>query len=139
MGIFDMLFKKKVPAEAVKPLTEEELQKSIVSELPEIKGRALAFPPEITTEAQPLPKPSAPTELPKEVFVSVDDYKAIVDGAEYIKGKLGEVETLAGGLQDIKKHIDRELELWKASLENVEKKLAFVEELIARGQSASEK
>ena len=101
------------------------------SELPSVKGSELSgFQ---TGEEPRFEGMSEPRERAKAAFVSVQDYKAMVDGAEYIRDRLGQAESMIAGMQELKKHGDKEIELWKAKLDDVQKKLAFVEEVLSQG------
>jgi hypothetical protein len=103
-----------------------------MSELPEVRGSEIADLPR--TEEYPFAETAQESaERPKAAFVSVQDYKAMVDGAEYIITKLSQAEAMMASMQELKKHGDKEIELWKTKLDDVQKKLAFVEEVLGQG------
>ena len=145
MGILSIFSKKKKIPELRLPLPPPGLKKRehIPSELPDIKGSEVEISgpvpkwkphPAPAKEAAPafeIP-PSAMAEEEKPIFVSVEDYKAMVDSADYIKGKLSDVEEIASKMNELKRHGDKELELWKSQLEDSEKKLAFIEEVLSQ-------
>ena len=130
MGIFSIFSKKKQEHELPLPpsgMAEERL----MSELPDVKGSELSdfqMGENMPFEAMPEARESA-----KAAFVSVQDYKAMVDSAEYIRDKLSQAEAMMVGMQELKKHADKEIELWKVKLDDVQKKLAFVEEVLSQG------
>jgi len=131
MGIFDIFSKKK--QEPSLPLPPSELAKGrFMSELPDIRGSEIEEIP--AAEEMPVyAQPGEAREGVKAAFVSVQDYKAMVDGAEYIITKLSQAEAMIASMQELKKHGDKEIELWKTKLDDVQKKLAFVEEVLGQG------
>jgi len=130
MGIFSIFSKKKQEPELPLPpsgMAEGHLE----SELPAVKGSELSdYQIGETSRFEGMPEPR---ERAKAAFVSVQDYKAMVDGAEYIRDKLSQAEAMIAGMQELKKHADKEIEMWKAKLDDVQKKLAFVEEVLSQG------
>lgn len=64
--------------------------------------------------------------MEKNVFVKIEDYKEILDVIALVNEKLQEAKTVLGKINDLKNQEDSELEAWKSSLENVERKIAHV-------------
>jgi len=130
MGIFSIFSKKKQEPEM--PLPHSGMAGGqFTSELPDVKGSELPdYQIGETSQFEGMPEPR---EHAKAAFVSVQDYKAMVDSAEYIRTKLGQAEAMMAGMQELKKHADKEIEMWKAKMDDVQKKLAFVEEVLSQG------
>ena len=64
------------------------------------------------------------------VFVKVDEYKDMLDIIDLIQEKVKEAKTILGKINDLKNQEDSELELWKNSLDDVERKLNFVDQTL---------
>lgn len=64
------------------------------------------------------------------VFVKVDEYKDILDVIDLIQEKVKEAKTILGKINDLKNQEDSEIELWKNSLNDVERKLTFIDQTL---------
>ncbi len=64
------------------------------------------------------------------VFVKIDEYKDILDIMELIQEKVKEAKTILGKINDLKNQEDSELELWRNGLEDVERKLTFIDQTL---------
>ncbi len=64
------------------------------------------------------------------VFVRVDEYKDVLDVMNLIKSKIGEARETLAKLNDLKNEEDAELELWHTSLEEIERKVDFVDKTL---------
>lgn len=64
------------------------------------------------------------------VFVKIEEYKDILDIIDLIREKVEEARTVLGKINDLKNQEDSELELWKTALNNVERKLEFVDKTL---------
>lgn len=62
------------------------------------------------------------------VFVKVDEYKDILDIIDLIQEKVKESKTILGKINDLKNQEDAELEIWKNGLDDVERKLNFIDQ-----------
>ena len=72
---------------------------------------------------------------PKPTFVAVEDYKRIINDTNTIRSKLMDAENFVRRLSDLKNEEERAFEKWRTQLEDVEKKLNYVDHLIAKAQS----
>jgi len=70
----------------------------------------------------------------KPAFVAVDDYHKIINDTNTVRAKLLEAEQFVKRLTDIKNEEERAFDKWRGQLEDVEKKLSYVDELIAQAQ-----
>ncbi|MBN1503153.1 hypothetical protein JW930_06410 [Candidatus Woesearchaeota archaeon] len=61
------------------------------------------------------------------VFVKLDEYKDILDIIELINEKVKEARTVLGKINDLKNQEDSELEMWKTALDNVDRKVEFID------------
>ena len=60
-------------------------------------------------------------EMP--VFVKIDEYDDILNVINLIKNKIDQAKNLLGKIDELKNEEDAELDLWKANLEEVEKRV----------------
>lgn len=70
--------------------------------------------------------------IPKPAFVAVEDYKRIINDTNTIRSKLMDAENFVRRLGDLKNEEERSFERWRTMLEDVEKKLNYVDHLIAK-------
>ncbi|MEK6822283.1 MAG: hypothetical protein AABY13_00515 [Nanoarchaeota archaeon] len=147
MGFMD-LFKKKEKQQAESltlpppPAPEAPMPSSevrIVSELPEMSEmQAPQMPQEpmheemLMREEAPAPEPmTMPTTPEREpLFVSVQDYQEVLGSIGYVRNKLGEADELVKKLNSLKVSEEKEFEAWRAQLEDLQRKLAYVEDVI---------
>lgn len=70
------------------------------------------------------------------VFVKIDDYKDILDILELIKNKLNEARETLGNLNELKNEEDSELELWKSTLNEIERKVENIDRTLLEPEGA---
>lgn len=61
------------------------------------------------------------------VYVKIKEYKDVLDVMNMIKNKIDDAKSTLARLNELKNEEDAELELWKAGIEEIEKKVAFVD------------
>jgi predicted nuclease with TOPRIM domain len=61
------------------------------------------------------------------VFVKIDEYKDVLEIIGIIKDKIEDARTTLGKINDLKNEEDAELELWNSKLEEIEKKIDFID------------
>lgn len=66
----------------------------------------------------------------KNVFVRMEEYREILDVIALINEKVKEARTTLGKIEDLKNQEDEEIEAWKASLGDVERKLKFIDKTL---------
>ena len=64
------------------------------------------------------------------VFVRIDEYKDILDVMNLIKNRIKDARNVLGKINELKNEEDAELELWKTSLDEVERKVGFVDKAL---------
>lgn len=155
MGLLDVFSKKEKPKEALAPppppmpelpapppMPEEpELPETISAELPELPETISVPMPELPEE-EPMPLEEyhkEEHEMPEErilperegpLFVSVQDYQIILDSLNSIKAKLNQADSSFENLNKIKNQQQQKFEQWRKSLEDVQRKLTYVDEVI---------
>ena len=71
-------------------------------------------------------------KIPKPTYVCVEDYKKIINDTNTIRSKLMDAENFVKKLNEIKTDEEKAFEKWTNQIENVEKKLNYVEQIIAK-------
>ena len=66
----------------------------------------------------------------KNVFVKIKEYNDILDIIALINEKIGEARVILGKIYDLKNQEDSELETWKNSLDDVERKLKYIDQTL---------
>lgn len=64
------------------------------------------------------------------VFIKMDEYKDLLDIIALINEKIQEARAILGKIYDLKNQEDSELSAWKNSLNNVERKLKYVDQVL---------
>ncbi|MBI4143626.1 hypothetical protein HY486_00055 [Candidatus Woesearchaeota archaeon] len=106
-------------------------------EFPTLPELPLSLPENI--EAQPIIEEQPVTGNIKESrqsFVSMNEYQEVTNQANAIKDRLQEAEHLVKELAEIRTEEEKAFEKWRTLLENLEKKLTYVDTLIAGGEPA---
>ena len=67
-------------------------------------------------------------EMP--VFVRVDEYKDVLDIMNHIKTKVEHAKDTLAKINQLKHEEDAELELWHSGIEEVERKIDFVDKTL---------
>ena len=60
------------------------------------------------------------------IFVKIDDYKDIIDIVTLLRKKIGDAKGILNSINALKNEEDTELDQWNANLEEVEKKIDFI-------------
>lgn len=68
------------------------------------------------------------------LFVSTNDYQAILDGIAEIRTTLGDSENILSRLTEIKNTQEKVFSNWKTHLEDIERKISYVDAIIAKSQ-----
>ncbi len=102
------------------------------------------FVPEIETLA-PLPEiivrekeVKLPPKLTSKAFIAADDYREIIGSSNVIREKLMAADNHLKKLEELKGEEERLLDKWRSYLEKVEKKMSFVDKIIAKAGEANE-
>ncbi|MFH1408331.1 MAG: hypothetical protein ABIH34_00325 [Nanoarchaeota archaeon] len=64
------------------------------------------------------------------IFVKIDEYKDIVAIIAQIKSKLQEGRELLEKIEDIKNKEEGELDQWRAELDEVQRKMSFIDKTL---------
>jgi len=69
------------------------------------------------------------------VFVRVDEYKDVLDIIGLLKDKLHEARTTLGKINELKNHEDSELEAWDSTLNDIDKKVEYLDKALFEPES----
>lgn len=61
------------------------------------------------------------------VFVKINEYNEVLEVIDLLIDKLEKAKGIMAKINELKNEEDTELELWQAELEEIEKKLSFVD------------
>lgn len=64
------------------------------------------------------------------VFVRIEEYRDVLDIVNMIKNKIEEAKETLGKIHELKNEEDAELELWHTGIEEVERKIMFVDKTL---------
>ncbi|HLD33481.1 MAG TPA: hypothetical protein VJB66_02060 [Candidatus Nanoarchaeia archaeon] len=65
------------------------------------------------------------------VFVKVEDYKDALDVMNMIRLKIEDAKRTLEKIQELKSEEDTELELWHTTIEEVERKIDFIDKTLS--------
>jgi hypothetical protein len=108
-------------------------------EMPAPPSKFLGEEPEIAPEVfdktieEEVPMPVSRPRL-KPIFVGVDEYSKINENANAIRGKIMEADEFVKRLNHLKVKETELLSSWKTRLEDLDRKLNFVDELVGKAQ-----
>ncbi len=61
------------------------------------------------------------------VYVKIDDYKDVLEILNLLKLKLGDAKDTISRVNELKNEEDAELDLWNTELEEIERKVNFID------------
>lgn len=61
------------------------------------------------------------------VFVKVDEYEDVINLVKLVRKKLEDAKETLVKINDLKNEEDHQIETWQATLEEVEKKIDFID------------
>ncbi len=64
------------------------------------------------------------------IFVKIEEYKDVLDVINMVKAKIDEAKRTLGKINELKNEEDAELELWHSTLEEMERKVDFVDKAL---------
>ena len=64
------------------------------------------------------------------IYVKIEEYRDVLDIMNMIKSKLNEARKTLGKINDLKNEEDAELELWHTSLDEVDRKVEYVDKTL---------
>ncbi len=64
------------------------------------------------------------------VFVRIDEYQDVLDVMNMIRNKLEDAKETLNKINELKNEEDAELELWRTGVEELERKMAFIDKAL---------
>lgn len=131
------------PFDEIPPIRFAESAESTLPEFPqipeEVQPEAPAaelfekqtFLPVPALDENPIPQIRVP---PAQIFVSVDDYRKIMQNTNTIRARLIETESSLKHLSELRAEEEHLVERWSKELAEVERKLSRVDHAIAKAQ-----
>lgn len=66
----------------------------------------------------------------KPIFVQIEEYEEVLETLSAAKAKLEDAKQVLGHIIELKEEEDNEIDAWKVGLDDVEKKLNFVDKAL---------
>jgi len=85
-------------------------------------------------EMPPMPEELEPADVEGPKFVPAPSFQAIVAETDEIKKSLKNADVIFSSLNRLREDEEKEFEKWKIHLEDVQKKLEYVDQLIFEGE-----
>ena len=101
---------------------------------PAIAGHELEPAPEMPVFERAIESREPVRRMPGPMFVSVDDYRTIMEHSERVRAKLADAENFVHRLGEIKAEEEKVFDKWRGQLEDVERKLAQVDRVVAKAR-----
>jgi len=64
------------------------------------------------------------------VFVKIDEYKNVLDVMNMIRNKIEDAKEVLAKINELKNEEDAELELWHTGLDEIERKIVFIDKTL---------
>ena len=64
------------------------------------------------------------------VYVRIDEYKDVLDVMNMIKNKIEQAKEIFAKINELKNEEDAELELWNSGIEEIERKIQFIDKTL---------
>jgi hypothetical protein len=64
------------------------------------------------------------------VFVRIDEYRDVLDVMNMVRNKLEDAKATIAKINELKNEEDSELELWRTGVEEIERKIAFIDKVL---------
>ena len=61
------------------------------------------------------------------IYVRIEEYRDVLEVINLIKSKIEDAEDVMGQINELKNEEDAELERWKNSVDNVKRKVQFID------------
>ncbi len=69
----------------------------------------------------------------KSIFVSSNKFRGMLSEIKTSKKKLSDIKTAIGGAGELKSKKDKEFEIWREELEDIQRKLIFIDKTLFGG------
>ena len=69
------------------------------------------------------------------IFIKIEDYKTVLDIVDLVKKRISEAHEILDKVNEIKNKEDLEIDNWRAELDDVEKKVHFIDQTLFEPES----
>ena len=69
------------------------------------------------------------------VFVKIDEYKDVLEVVGIVRDKIEDARNTLGKINELKNEEDSQLELWNSKLEEIERKIEFIDKSLFQPES----
>ena len=69
------------------------------------------------------------------VFVKIEEYKDVLDVLELVKNKIVQAKDILGKINELKNEEDVELDQWKTSINDIERRVDELDETLLEPQN----
>ena len=125
-----------MPGEAIVPEPSEEIpsfDEKIEPLIPEVAPEEAA--PEVPMEeAMPIEERETVRKPVGPAFVSVDEYRNILEHSNRVRAKLDEADEFVNRLVEIKSEEEKAFDRWRSQLEEIERKLGQIDRIISKAK-----
>ncbi len=111
------------------PPLEEEFPLPLV---PELEEPLKTIEPEEQVDLTTLETKQEMSRGP--IFIKVDDYRGILESVNLIRNKINESDYIIEALNDLKTKIDAEFEKWREELEEMQRKVMYMDKALFEGR-----
>jgi len=114
----------------------EQLPKNLPAPI-EVPEPVVEEPKTIYVPAKPvfeMPRTVEKKALPSAMFISSDDYRVIMQKANELRHIIGESEHKIKAIADLKSVEESEFDKWRNNIDEIEKRLQRVDELLAKAE-----
>ena len=125
-------FEEEIPS--IRPLERAEELPLPVSQEDTFEAQQEFVSPEEKSEPIFTDRTERVSVAPRRLFVSVDDYKKVMQGTNVIRAKLIETESAIKRLSALTTEETHIIEKWSKELADVERKLSRVDQVVAKAQ-----
>lgn len=70
----------------------------------------------------------------KPVYIKIDEYKDIIDIINLLKKKINEAKRTLAEINDLKNKEDQEIAVWHSSLNDIEKRIDLIDQILEEPQ-----
>ena len=68
------------------------------------------------------------------IFIKVDDYRNVLESINIVRNKLNESDYIVEALNDLRNKVDAEFENWREDLEEMQRKVMYMDKVLFEGK-----
>ncbi|MBI2545622.1 hypothetical protein HYV81_00390 [Candidatus Woesearchaeota archaeon] len=128
------------PLPDLPPIENTEVPEPKSYEIPSLENEEFPLPPlEVmpkqelqvkTDEPKQIPVPETIPKKDVPVFVKIDEYRNILENINTIRNKIKESDYVVEALGDLRTKVEAEFEKWREDLEEMQRKLLYIDKVV---------